>query len=81
MSLLLRAVTGSCTEKRKVIFFMNINEQTVSRNLNNRKISTAIVTNKIRAILKVLTFCKKKNYDKTVRSFEKQIVLDDYKRS
>ena len=34
MSLLLRPVTGSCTEKRKVIFFMNINEQTVSRNLN-----------------------------------------------
>ena len=24
---------GSCTKKRKVIFFMNINEQTVSRNL------------------------------------------------
>ena len=35
MSLLLRAVTGSCTEKRKVVFFMNINEQTVSRNLNS----------------------------------------------
>ena len=33
MSLLLRVVTGSCTEKRKVIFFMNINEQTASRNL------------------------------------------------
>ena len=25
---------GSCTKKRKVTFFMNINEQTVSRNLN-----------------------------------------------
>ena len=24
---------GSCTKKRKVIFFMNINEQTVSLNL------------------------------------------------
>ena len=34
MSLLLRAVTGSCTEKRKVIFFMNINEQTVSVTLS-----------------------------------------------
>ena len=34
VSLLLSAVTGSCTEKRKVIFLMNINKQTVSRNLN-----------------------------------------------
>ena len=25
---------GSCTKKRKVLFDMNINEQTVSRNLN-----------------------------------------------
>ena len=33
MSLLLCAVAGSCTEKRTVIFFMNTNEQTVSRNL------------------------------------------------
>ena len=28
---------GSCTKKRKVIFFMNINKQTVSRNLKKNK--------------------------------------------
>ena len=37
-----RAVTGLCTEKKTVMFFMNINEQTVSRNLKLETINTNV---------------------------------------